>query len=90
MDWIKDRIAERTTWDGVSMMVIGCIILFASPWVQYAAYAAIGWGFWTMVTNVAFVGLVVVLAQTYYAVKSLEDKVRTLFELVNKLNDRDR
>jgi hypothetical protein len=39
---------------------------------------------------VAFVGLVVVLAQTYYAVKSLEDKVRTLFELVNKLNDRDR
>jgi|TARA_A100001391_G_scaffold136267_1_gene94889 hypothetical protein len=51
MDWIKDRIAERTTWDGVSMMVIGCIILFASPWVQYAAYAAIGWGFWTMVTK---------------------------------------
>ena len=39
---------------------------------------------------VPFVGLVVVLPQTYYAVKSLEDKVRTLFELVNKLNDRDR
>ena len=50
-DWIKDRIAERTTWDGVSLMAIGLIFLFLSPWAHYAAYAAIGWGFWTMVTK---------------------------------------
>mgnify|MGYP001212369172 FL=1 len=51
MDWIKNRIAERTTWDGVSLMAIGLIFLFLSPWAHYAAYAAIGWGFWTMVTK---------------------------------------
>ena len=36
---------------------------------------------------VAFVGLVIVLSQTYYAVKTLEDKVRTLFDLFNKMQD---
>jgi|TARA_R110002124_G_scaffold131764_1_gene294098 hypothetical protein len=36
---------------------------------------------------VAFVGLVIVLSQTYYAVKTLEEKVRTLFDLFNKMND---
>ena len=36
---------------------------------------------------VAFVGLVIVLSQTSYAVKTLEEKVRTLFDLFNKMND---
>ena len=36
---------------------------------------------------VAFVGLVIVLSQTYFAVKTLEDKVRTLFDLFNKMQD---
>jgi len=36
---------------------------------------------------VAFVGLVIVLSQTYYAVKTLEEKVRTLFDLFNKMQD---
>jgi len=40
-----------------------------------------------MADIVAFVGLVIVLSQTYYAVKTLEDKVRTLFDLFNKMQD---
>ena len=37
---------------------------------------------------VAFVLLIVTLAQSHYRIKVLEEKVKVAFELINKLTDR--
>ena len=37
---------------------------------------------------VAFVLLIVTLAQAHYRIKVLEEKVKVAFELINKLTDR--
>ena len=37
---------------------------------------------------VAFVLLIVTLAQSYYRIQVLEEKMRVAFELLNKLRDR--
>ncbi len=41
---------------------------------------------WPML--VAFVLLIVTLAQSHYRIKVLEDKVKSAFDLINKINDR--
>ena len=41
---------------------------------------------WPML--VAFVLLIVTLAQSHYRIKVLEEKVKVAFELINKLNDK--
>jgi hypothetical protein len=37
---------------------------------------------------VAFILLIVTLAQSHYRIKVLEEKVKVVFELINKLTDR--
>jgi hypothetical protein len=37
---------------------------------------------------VAFVLLIVTLAQSHYRIKVLEEKVKVLFEMINKINER--
>ena len=37
---------------------------------------------------VAFILLIVTLAQSHYRIKVLEEKVKVAFELINKLNER--
>ena len=44
INWIKNRIKERTSWDGAALIALGLIILLAGPFVKIAAYAAIVWG----------------------------------------------
>jgi len=46
--WIKNRIKEMTTWNGTALIAVGCIILFAGAFVEYAAYAAIVYGAWSI------------------------------------------
>ena len=41
---------------------------------------------WPML--VAFILLIVTLAQSHYRIKVLEEKVKVAFELINKLNDK--
>ena len=41
---------------------------------------------WPML--VAFVMLIVTLAQSHYRIKVLEEKVKSAFDLINKINDR--
>ncbi len=48
INWIKNRIKERTSWDGAALIALGLIILFAGPFVKIAAYAAILWGIYTI------------------------------------------
>ena len=54
-DWMKARLAERTSWDGATIIAVSVMVLLflvlssLSPYVAYAAAGvAIAWGVWTM------------------------------------------
>ena len=49
MSWIKNRLKERTSWDG--FMLIGMGVLMLMMPIDLAAYAAIAWGAWTIVKS---------------------------------------
>ena len=46
--WIKNRLVERTSWDGAALIAIGVIVLVLGPLADYAAWAALVWGAWTL------------------------------------------
>ena len=46
MDFIKDRLEERTTWDG-GVLIVGGIIMILAP-VNLIAYGMIAYGAWTI------------------------------------------
>ena len=46
MNWLKSRLKERTTWDGVMLVAAGLMMLIAP--LNLMAYAAIAWGAWTI------------------------------------------
>ena len=48
MNWLKKRLFERTSWDGAALITIGAIVLFLGPLTEWAAYAAIIYGVWTL------------------------------------------
>ena len=47
-NWIKDRIEERTSWNGAMLVAVGVVVLIAGPFAKLAAYAAIAYGAWTI------------------------------------------
>ena len=48
MDWIKGRVRERTSLDGMTLVVIcGSIILFGGL-VKWVAWAGLVWGVITL------------------------------------------
>ena len=47
-NWIKNRLAERTSWDGIALIGLGLLVLFLAPLAKIAAGVAIAWGLWTM------------------------------------------
>jgi hypothetical protein len=46
--WITQRLKERTSWDGVVLIVAGVIYLVFKPIATIVAYGAIGYGAWTL------------------------------------------
>lgn len=48
MNWLKGRLTERTSLDGVALIAVGGVILLAGPFAKIAAYAAIAYGAWTL------------------------------------------
>lgn len=50
-DWVKARTVERTSWDGAALVAVGLVVLFLGPFAKWAAYAAIVWGAWTILTK---------------------------------------
>ena len=48
MDFIKARLKERTSLDGVVLIAAGVIFLVFKPFASIAAYAAIAYGGWTI------------------------------------------
>ena len=51
IDWIKNRVGERTSWDGGALIAVGLVVLFLGPFAKYAAMAAIAWGVITMMKS---------------------------------------
>jgi hypothetical protein len=50
-NWIKNRVLERTSWDGGALIAVGLVVLFLGPFAKYAALAAIVWGVLTMLKS---------------------------------------
>ena len=48
MDWLKNRLKERTSLDGAAMVVLGGLVLFMAPLATIAAGVAIVYGAWTI------------------------------------------
>jgi hypothetical protein len=48
IDWVQDRINERTSWDGLTIIIISVITLIATPLVKYAGWIGICYGAWTL------------------------------------------
>ena len=46
--WINARIKERTTLDGIILVVAGISFLIFKPIAALMAYAAIAYGAWTI------------------------------------------
>jgi hypothetical protein len=46
--WIKQRLQERTSWDGVVLIVAGVVYLVFKPIATIVAYGAIAYGAWTL------------------------------------------
>ena len=47
--WIKNRIKERTSWDGAVCIALGLMILFMDYLAKIARSGlAIAWGAWTI------------------------------------------
>ena len=50
-EWMKNRVMERTSWDGGALVAVGLVVLFLGPFAKYAAMAAIVWGVVTMLKS---------------------------------------
>ena len=48
IDWIKARLAERTSWDGGVIIAVSIVALVASPLIKYAAWGGLLYGAWTI------------------------------------------
>lgn len=48
VEWIKARLAERTTLDGAVLIAAGVAYLVFKPVADIAAYVAILYGLWTL------------------------------------------
>ena len=46
--WVKDRVDERTSWDGTVLIAVGVVVLIAGPFAKLAAWGAIAYGAWTL------------------------------------------
>jgi len=48
IDWIKARLAERTSWDGITIVVISILVLVAAPIIKWLAWPALAYGAYTL------------------------------------------
>jgi hypothetical protein len=49
MNWIKDRLTERTSLDGIVLILAGGAFIVLGPLAKLAAYGAIAYGIFTIV-----------------------------------------
>ena len=49
MNWIKSRLKERTSWDGM-VLIAGGVAMILMP-ISLVAYGMIAWGAWTLLKS---------------------------------------
>ena len=47
IDWLQDRLRERTSWDGLTIIVLSILALVASPIIRYVGWLGLAYGIWT-------------------------------------------
>jgi hypothetical protein len=47
MNWLKNRLVERTSWDGI--VLVGCGVAMILAPLNLIAYGMIAYGAWTLV-----------------------------------------
>jgi len=47
-DFVKARIAERTSWDGATIVGVSILVLVGAPVVELLAWPALVYGLWTL------------------------------------------
>jgi hypothetical protein len=48
IDWLQLRLKERTSWDGLTIILMSVLALVASPLIKYAAWVGLAYGAWTL------------------------------------------
>jgi hypothetical protein len=48
IDWGQKRITERSSWDGLTIIIISILALIASPLIKYAAWIGLAYGGWSL------------------------------------------
>ena len=48
IDWMKARLAERTSWDGATIIAVSVMVIIATPIVKLLAWPALIYGVWTL------------------------------------------
>ena len=48
IDWTKARLAERTSWDGATIVAVAVLTLVGAPVVELLAWPALVYGLWTL------------------------------------------
>jgi|TARA_R110000803_G_scaffold99563_2_gene167655 hypothetical protein len=51
MDFITSRMKEKASHGGLGLVAVGLIILFLGSWVNIAAYAAIAYGAYQVISK---------------------------------------
>ena len=47
-DWVMARVAERTSWDGATIVGGSILILMGAPIIEMLAWPALIWGVYTL------------------------------------------
>ena len=47
MEWLKDRVSERTSWDGAVIMAVCLLVLLTGGLAKVLAFAGLLYGAWT-------------------------------------------
>ena len=48
MAWFKARAKQVSCWSGVSLIVLGGLIILGGPFVNLLAWAAVAWGIFSI------------------------------------------
>ena len=48
-DWVMARMAERTSWDGITIIGGSVLILMGAPIIEMLAWPALAWGVYTLI-----------------------------------------
>ena len=48
-DWVVSRLGERTSWDGVTIVVVCAMVLITGGLIKWVAWAGLAYGAYTLI-----------------------------------------